>query len=97
MKIIDILIDSAFLLGLTDDANVLQTTTAETEQEVVNQNKNVANLFNLVKYSIRELCMNYVPIIKQISVETEDKKFAVGTLENFIRIQNVQKNGEMVK
>lgn len=97
MKIVDILIDSALLLGLTDEANALQTATVETENEVISNNENIASLFNLVKYSIRELCTNYIPVVRDVSVETEDKKFAVGMLENFIRIQNIHKNGEMVK
>lgn len=97
MKIIDILIDSAFLLGLTDEADVLQSATAETESEIINQNKNVASLLNLVKYSIRELCTNYIPVVRTVSIETKDKKFAVSELENFIRIQNIQQEGQMVK
>ena len=97
MKIIDILIDSAFLLGLTDEAEVLQSATAETEKNILDENKNIASLLNLVKYSIRELCTNYIPVVRSVNIETEDKKFPVGDLENFIRIQNIQRNAEMIK
>ena len=92
MKIVDILIDSALLLGLTDEASTLESTTIETENEVVRGNDKIASLFNLIKYSIRELCTNYIPVIREVCVETEDKKFAVNMLENFIRIQNIYKN-----
>ena len=97
MKILDVLVDSAQMLGLIEEVNLLKTITPETENDVVEQNQNVASLFNLVKFSIRELCSNYIPVIEETSVETVDKKFAVGTLENFIRIQNIYKQGEMVK
>ena len=89
MKILDILVDSAQMLGLTEEVNLLKTLTPEAENEVIDQNENVASLFNLVKFSIRELCSNYIPVIGETSVETADKKFAVGSLENFIRIQNI--------
>ena len=59
MKIVDILIDSALFLGLTEEAELLQTATAEQENELIDQNESIAKMFNLVKYSIRELCTNY--------------------------------------
>ena len=97
MKIVDILIDSALLLGLTDEAEKLKSATLETEDIVIGENDKISSLFNLIKFSIRELCTNYIPVIKDVCVETKEQKFAVNILENFIRVQNIQKDGEMVK
>lgn len=97
MKIVDILIDSANLLGLTEESKVLQAVTAETENQILEENANIASLFNLVKFSIRELCTNYAPIITNEIIESTDKKYPVSNLPNFIRLQNVFKYGYMIK
>ena len=97
MKIVDILVDSATLLGLTNEANALRSATLETEDEIVGEYEKIASLYNLIKFSIRELCTNYIPVIREDYVVTQDKKFALNTLPNFIRIQNIQKDGEVVK
>ena len=97
MKVVDILIDSAMLLGLTDEANILKTATEETEDAIIGQHENMSSLYNLIKFSIRELCTNYVPVIKEDYIVTQDKKFALNILPNFIRIQNIEKDGEMIK
>lgn len=97
MKILDILLDSASLLGLSLDEAVLTATTEENEKEILKENPNIASLFNLVKFSIRELCTNYVPIATSISIFSSNKKYPVSMLNNFIRVQNVSKNGTPIK
>ena len=97
MKVIDILIDSALFLGLTDEAEVLKTTNEENVSTVLADYKQIVSLLNLSNFAIRELCTNYIPIVKDICVKTKDKTFALNTLENYIRIQQIQKNGESVK
>ena len=97
MKIIDVLIESAELLGLHYDIPQLNEITLENENDVLTNNENIASLFNLIKFSIRELCTNYVPVFSSITITTTDKTFPISELKNFIRIQNVYKNDELVK
>ena len=97
MKIIDIIKDSATLLGLNQDRAVLEAMTSENEIEMLAENENVSSLFNLIKYSIRELCTNYVPVSTIVTIKSSDKKISLASLLNFIRIQNVFKNDQMVK
>ena len=97
MKIIDIIKDSATLLGLNQDRAVLEAMTSENEIEMLAENENVSSLFNLIKYSIRELCTNYVPVSTSVTIKSSDKKISLASLVNFIRIQNVFKNEQAVK
>lgn len=97
MKIIDILKESATLLGLNAEFDQVETVSSEHESEIVASEPNVVNLFNLVKYSIRELCTNYVPMNDVINIMTENNKFGLSQLPNYIRIQTVCKNGVPVK
>lgn len=97
MKIVDILIDSANLLGLTDDVKAMKILTVENEQTALNENPNVENLFSLLKFSLKELCTNYVPIVTTQNIRTEDKQYPLSNLKNFIRIQNVYQNEQLMK
>ena len=97
MKIIDVLKDSAELLGLKDEVNVLTETTLESESQVLQENPKVASLFNLIKLSIRELCSNYAPNLCTVEMQTEDLKIPLNELENCIRVQYVNSGDNMVK
>jgi len=97
MKIVDILKDGAMLLGLELEREILEQVTQEKEIETLAENPNVSSLFNLIKYSVRELCSNYIPIIANETKTTHEKKYPISSLKNFIRIQNVLQNGQIVK
>ena len=97
MKIIDILIESAELLGLHYDVPQLNELNAENEMAIISSNENLKSLFNLVKFSIRELCTNYVPVCSSKEIQTTEKKFPIAELENYIRIKNVYRNEQPVK
>lgn len=97
MKIIDILTEATILLGLDEEANILQNAENSSETEILASSEKIAKLANLVKFSIRELCTNYVPCSSVIRVKTDEKKYPVGALENFIRVNNVTQNNELVK
>ena len=97
MKIIDIMKDSATLLGLIYEREILDKTHQSTEAECLAENPNIVSMFNLIKYSIRELCTNYVPVSTTITVQTIDKQCSIGYLQNCIRVQNVTLNSENVK
>ena len=96
MKIIDILKESANILGLTQEFAILQGTTEETEHVVCAENPNISSLYNLINYSIRELCTNYLPVLVQKQITTENKQYPISNLSNFIRVKNVMKNEEMI-
>lgn len=97
MKIIDILMESAELLGLHHDAVNLTMADEENEIEFLQTHENLSSLFNLVKYSIRELCTNYVPVATKVKIVTNDKSYPIAELQNFIRVLNIYKNDQMVK
>ena len=97
MKIIDILIDSASFLGLNEEMKTLLSATYENETQVLSENEKIASLFNLVKFSIRELCSNYFPMVSSTIITTENKTFPISSIENYIRIQNIFKHDHMVK
>lgn len=97
MKIIDIILDAACLLGLTDEQETIKTINADNEKEILEKYDNIASLSNLVNFSIRELCTNYVPVMANLEIETSEKSYPLSALENFIRVQNVYRNDEMVK
>jgi len=97
MKIVDILLDTASLLGLTDEVEILETITEETEDQVLEENNKIKSLYNLVKYSVRELCSNYVPVIENVKITTTDKSYPLSSLRNLIRVHNVFENKDMIK
>ena len=97
MKVIDIMKESAILLGLMQERVAMETVTEENEVKVMADNPEVFNLFNLFKFSIREFCSNYVPITTSIKVKSEDKKYPMSMLKNLIRIQNISYNGQSIK
>lgn len=96
MKVVDIIKQSATMLGLTEAEQALETLTEETEAAVLS-NEEVYGLFNLFKYSIQELCTNYVPVAAIETIKTYNKAIEINKLTNFIRVQNIFKNEEMVK
>ena len=96
MKIIDIINQSADLLDLREAKAVLLSATNENEAEVL-ENEQVASLFNLIKFSIQELCTNYVPFLVGETVVTADCKYNLYKLKNYIRLHEITKNGEQVK
>ena len=59
MKIIDIINQSADFLDLREVKSILATATEENETQVL-EHEQVASLFSLIKFSIQELCTNYV-------------------------------------
>ena len=96
MKIIDILKDSVLLLSLATESGALENITEENEVEFLQSNEDINKMFNLIKFSIRELCTNYIPVSTNVKIVTTDKKYSLSSFENFIRVQNVFKDGEMV-
>ncbi len=96
MKIIEVLKLSAELLGLNSERDILVSTTEENESTAL-ENEKISKLFNLVKFSLQELCTNYIPVIEKTEITTTDKKFALGNLENYIRIFKVFDGEEAVK
>ncbi|MBE7076969.1 MAG: hypothetical protein E7374_03680 [Clostridiales bacterium] len=73
------------------------TPTDEEQEDFFRLNPNVLRLFNLTKLCIRELCANYVPYYKEVTVKTENKRFDLSTLSNFIKIVSVKKGDDLVK
>ncbi len=96
MKIIDIMMQSAELLGLKNAYEIMKTSNEENESSAL-ENEEIARLYNLIKFSLQELCTNYVPMVQQTEVTTIDKKFLITSLTNFIRVHNVFLNGSAVK
>ena len=97
MKIIDLMKESALLLGLTQDRVAMETITEENEVQILAENPKVFSLFNLIKFSIREFCSNYVPLAVREKVNVEENQYPMSKLKNLIRIKNVYLNDQVVK
>lgn len=95
MKVIEILKDSANLLGLIEQRNLLSTEESFLEPSLL-ADEEIATLFNLFKFSARELCTNYVPICQKEQITTVNSRYPVSNLSNYLRISNAYLNGECV-
>ncbi len=95
MKIIDIIKDSARLLGLEKSVALLETATTENEGTML-ADDDVRSLFSLLGYSLRELCTNYIPVESESEITTTDKKFALSGFSNLLKLLNFYSNGEQV-
>lgn len=96
MKVIDIISQSAMLLGLNEERMLLLDSSMENEDELL-KNGNIENLFSLIKYSLQELCTNYIPVVESVKLVSNENKIAINSLQNFIRIYKITKNDEIVK
>lgn len=96
MKIIDIIKHSAELLNLDDEVGLMENATQEKETELL-KNAEIKKLFNLLKFSVQELCSNYLPVITEQEFTTEDKSYLVANFSNFIRMQAVYNKDKTIK
>jgi len=96
MKVIEIMEQSAILLGLGEEHLILESAKPEQETELLS-NQKIESLFHLSKYAFQELCTNYIPVLESVKLISENCKIEVKKLNNFIRVQNAKKNGELVK
>lgn len=96
MKIIDLLKKAAELLSLQKEVELLNAAEVENETELM-KNPEISKLFNLSKFSIQELCTNYVPMQAEAEITTKNKIYSVGELTNFIRVQNIYKDQKLVR
>ena len=93
MKVIEILKESAEILGLDNQVEILSTATEDKESMLL-EDKEISTLFNLFKFSARELCTNYIPVATKQTITTQELKFPIVDLKNYIRTISVTKNGE---
>ena len=96
MQIIEILKHSAEILSLTEENEILQSATVTNEQEIL-KNAEILKLFNLLKLCLQELCTQYIPVVTSVEITTQNKKYPVSSLTNFIRVQNIHKNDRLIK
>ena len=94
MKVIDIMCDSARLLGLGNECDILCDQTKDETEKMEDQT--IRHLFELAKLSIRELCTNYAPVLTTSDVDTTNKTYAINKLTNCIRVEGVTQNGNPV-
>lgn len=95
MKLIDIIKNSCVLLGLKNEFDILKDLTSE-NVSTIDDNKTIEELIYLSKYSIRELCTNYLPMINTVTISTTNKKYPIKNLANYVRIQNVMQEDKAV-
>lgn len=96
MIIKDILADSAMLLGLTTEADAINHASLEEEMEAVNTGE-VRNLINILKLTLREVCIHYVPYVKSQTISTTNRQIHLSILTNFISMKGAYRKGEKVK
>lgn len=90
MKVIDIMCDSARLLGLGEECDILTDPTKDETEKL--QNQTIGQMFELAKLSIRELCTNYAPVLATTKIETTNKIYPINKLTNCIRVEGVTQN-----
>ncbi|MBR6779078.1 MAG: hypothetical protein IKM43_02920 [Clostridia bacterium] len=96
MKIIDIIKQSAEFLGLGQELEVLNNITEDTEETTLQSNEELSRLLNLSQYAIQELCTNYIPVTVEEEIQTENKRYALNKLNNYIKIVEITKDGNFV-
>ena len=95
MTLKDVLIMSANLLNLPE-CETLESINEENYTEVLESNKSIKKLFNLAITSLREICLNYLPIVVEVDVRAVDKKIETNTLEDFVKLVKVKLNDKPV-
>ena len=73
MKIIDVMKNSAELLGLNNERDLMESATSASEESLL-ENSEIKQLYNLIKFSIQELCTHYLPVITTQEISTTNKK-----------------------
>ena len=96
MKIIDILIQTADMIGLSRESRILSQATPESEEQVL-ETEEISGLFGLMKYSIQELCTNYMPIIVSKEINITNNTYPLNELENYIYVNTVIKDNQTTK
>jgi len=91
MRVIDIIRQSAELLGLVDLVKIIDEENEELLAGTL-ENSDLNKLFSLTKFAMQELCTNYCPILTKCEFATIDKKFALRELPNYIRLVGVKKD-----
>lgn len=94
MRVIDIIRQSAELLGLEDLVTIIDSDNEELLAGTL-ENSDLNKLFSLSKFAMQELCTNYCPILRMKEFTTTDKKYPTRELDNYIRLVNVKKNNEV--
>ena len=90
MRVIDIIRQSAELLGLVDLVDIIDQENEELMAGTI-ENADLDKLFSLSKFAMQELCTNYCPILRRQEFTTIDKKYPTKSLNNYIRLVNVKK------
>ncbi len=88
MNTLQIMINGANLLGLTQEVELLKTITKENEAEVM-QNKQLARLKDLAILSMQEVSVRYVPIYSTIELQSENKQINIKQIQNCLKILKV--------
>lgn len=96
MKVIDVIRQSAELLGIDSLVELIDQNDAEI-MAGVSDNEDLKKLFSLTKFAMQELCTNYCPILREINFSTTEGKYAISNLPNYIRLVGVKKNGVSVE
>ncbi len=94
MKVIDIMCDSARLLGLEEECEMLCDSTKDETSKLANQT--IKQMFELAKLSIRELCTNYAPVLTTTEITTTNKTYSISKLTNCIRVEGATQSGNPV-
>lgn len=97
MKIKDILYHCTELLGLDYEGEILANVENEADLNTMPNSKEINRLLNLFKFVIQEICTNYIPVIDTVEINTVNKQYTLSTLNNYIRLRDVQKDGNFVK
>ncbi len=95
MKIIDLLRQACDLLDMNEEREVLDNILPD-DVSIAMDNTEISRLYNLSKFSIQELCTNYIPMVVDCKVTIAEEKYPISNLNNCIHIQDIYKEGKSV-
>ncbi len=95
MKVQDIIVEACTILSLNQEIEVLQDEEALEDTKL--ENAEIKKLYQLLKFSLRELYTNYLEMVIEKEITSENKTISLSELENYIRLLSVKYNNQPVK
>lgn len=99
MTVLDLIKKSAVILNVDDIASsaILDTVTPENEATILQTNFTLNRLFELTKVMLNEITTYYAPIAKSVIVNAVDKKIALSSCPQLLKIIGIKRDEVFVK
>lgn len=90
---------SAALLNIKEilEDRSLDDLTESNNSTILSNNFTLNRMFEILKIMLNDLANDYIPIVKEVELNSENKKISLSNLENLNKIMQVKYNGAGVK